>query len=626
MSDNSEKKLFAGFPPVSVQAWEEVIRKDLKGADYEKKLIWQSLEGIPVRPYYSSADIKGLGHLKTLPGEFPFVRGKKTGSNGWLVRQDIYVDDIASANTKALDALMKGATSIGFVLDDKTEYTRQDINLLLRDICLASAEINFISVNPPADLVKMIDQENISRGGAISDVHGSVEYDPLGTLLTTGKYPGGEKSSFGIAVTMAEDGGRLPNLTVINVNSSLFHNAGGSAVEELAFAISSAAEYMERLTAKGISPAVAAGKIKFTFSTGSNYFMETGKFRAARYLWAKMLEAWQVSPDVAGKMVIHAVTSRWNKTIYDPYVNMLRSTTEAMSAILGGTDSLTVERFDKIFKKEGTLFSERIARNTQLVLKEEAYLDKVIDPAAGSYYIESLTDSLIGESWKLFLEVNEAGGLTEAFKKGTLQERIEATAKRRDHYLANRRDTLLGTNKYPDSSERVLGRIDASAVWPARAADKDRLARPLKPYRGAQAFEELRIKTEKYRGETPKVFLLTYGNLAMRKARAEFSAGFFGCAGFDIIYNQEFSSPADGAKAALESSASVVVVCSSDDEYPLIVPEIAGTLGEKSILAVAGYPKESIEELKNSGVKHFIHVRSDVPETLQQFQKELGIE
>ena len=625
MPENVNKKLFDEFPPVSTAQWEEVIRADLKGADYEKKLVWKTPEGIPLRPYYRSEDLKGLEHLKSLPGKYPYVRGTKTGSNDWLVRQDIVVDDPGTANIKALDALMKGAGSVGFVLKDKFDYSPQTVALLLKDICLASAELNFIPSGRCSRLPELIDKENISRGGAVSDLHGAIEYDPLGILLVTGNFAEGEEVSFDMAASMVNDASRLSNFKVININASVFHNAGGSAVQELAFGLSGGAEYLERLTAAGIPVITAAEKMKLTFASGSNYFMEIAKFRAARYLWTKLVEAWDTDPDVAEKIVIHAVTSRWNKTIYDPFVNMLRSTTESMSAILGGADSLTVEPFDKAFSKGSNPFSERIARNSQLVLKEEAYFDKVVDPAAGSYYIESLTGALIEQSWDLFLKTTDMGGLVAAFKAGFIQEQVEETASRRDNFLASRRDTLLGTNQYPNSEERVIDKIDISKVRNEVPKADNQLARPLRIYRGAQAFEELRLKTEQHTGGRPKVFLLTYGNLAMRKARAGFASGFFGCAGYEIIDNLGFTDPAEGAKAALKSNASIVVVCSSDDEYPEIVPVIARELKDNLILVVAGYPKDSIEQLMSAGVKHFIHVRSNVLESLQQFQSELGI-
>ena len=625
ISDKMGKKLFDEFPPVSTEQWEELIRTDLKGADYEKKLIWKTPEGIPLRPYYRQEDIRALGHVKSLPGEFPWVRGKKTGSNEWLVRQDIVVNDVGAANARAIDSLMKGAGSIGFIPGDNLIQSGPELGRLLRNICLASAEINFVTQRPSEKLVRLIDEENASRGGARSDLHGSVGYDPLGVLLTTGNYPVDEEEAFDLAVNLVYQAAGLPDFTVINVDASIFHNAGGSAVQDIAFAISSAVQYMDRLTAKGIKPEQAAEKIRFTFAAGSNYFMEMAKFRAVRYLWAKITEAWGVSHRTAGKLFIHAVTSRWNKTIYDPYVNVLRSTTESMSAVLGGIDSLCVDPFDKTFKKECSDFSERVARNIQLILKEEAYFDKVADPSAGSYYIENLTASLIEESWKLFLKTDDMGGFIEAFKSGVIQDMIEETAAGRDRYIAGRRDTLVGTNKYPDPRERVAGNIDRSVAWPVQQVAENPVGRPLKLYRGAMAFEEIRIRTEMHPAGPPKVFLLTYGNPAMRKARAVFASGFFGCAGFEVINNQGFKTPSEGAEAALKEKADIVVVCSSDEEYPEIVPAVAAEIGKSAMVAVAGYPRDSIEQIRAAGVDIFIHLGSDVPGTLQHIQEELGI-
>ena len=657
MKQNPGNKLFGEFPPVPVSEWEELIKKDLKGADYEKKLIWKTIEGIPIKPYYTAADTENLSHIRALPGKFPYVRGTRERMNEWLVRQDIPAGNVEEANTAALDALMKGAGSIGFILEPSKSYKQEDLVRLLHDICLASAEINFVSTHPPGELLRWLDDVNISRGGAVSDLFGSVEYDPLGTLFTTGNYPFGEEKAFGLAAGLTGDAGRIPRFTALNVNASVFHNAGGSAVQELAFAMASAAAYLDRLSAAGISAEQAATKIRFTLAAGSNYFMEIAKFRAARYLWSQILRAWDTGPEAAAGTVVHAVTSMWNKTVYDSYVNMLRSTTEAMAAVLGGADSLSVHPFDKAFNDEGTPFSRRISRNTQLVMKEEAYLDKVADPAAGSYYIESLTSSLIEEAWRLFIQVDGGGGVEKAFLSGTMGKMIAETAARRDSFIATRRDTLLGTNQYPNPDETVNGKYTSTSFWPraedSRSAkpegsgsaytegdgspdqqagdsahpemDGRPLAEPLRLYRGAEAFEELRMKTEMHPGGPPEVFLLTYGNLAMRKARAGFSTGFFSCAGFRVTDNHGFDSVHQGAEAALKSKAPVVVVCSSDPEYPEIVPEIAGIIDGKAILVVAGYPKENLEMLKEAGVKYFIHIKSNVLETLRQFQQDMGI-
>ncbi len=625
MSENTRERLLKEFPPVTSGQWEELIHQDLKGADYNKRLIWKTIEGIPLKPYYHRDDLDKLHHLDSLTGETSPALRKKTESNDWLVRQDIRVDDPAEANAKALDALMKGDGAVGFILDDNRSYSQKGIDILLKDICLASAQINFRVSGNCRDLPEMIDKVNISRGGTLSDLHGSVEYDPAGTLLSTGNFPSGRDEAYDIAAYMTAYASRIPNFTVLNIDASIFHNSGGSAIDDLAFAMASAADYLQILVKKGLSAEDVARKLRFTFAVGRNYFMEIAKIRAARYLWAKVCEAWGITPQTSGSIFIHTVTSGWNKTLYDPYNNMLRTTTEAMSAALGGADSLLVEPFDKAMRRSSTPISERVARNTQLILKEEAYFDKVADPAAGSYYIESLTGSLIDESWKLFLQTMELGGLSEAFEAGFIQDKIEQTAITRNKYLATRRDVLLGTNQYPNPDERLAESYDLSDTSTSVIDDHKRVARPLVAYRGAEPFESLRMKTEKHPGGPPKVFLLTTGNLTMRKARAGFSSGFFCCAGFEVIDNLGFIDVVEGAKAAVKNSSSIVVVCSSDEEYPEVVPAIAGSLPDSVLLVVAGYPKDSIELLKSAGVDYFIHARTNVLESLTQFQKDLGI-
>ncbi len=627
MADNPKEKLFQEFPQVPTEKWEEVIKKDLKGADYEKKLVWKTLEGIKVRPYYREEDLKNLPHLSVMPGEFPYVRGVRQESNDWFIRQDIIVkNNVTDANAFALDALIKGATSIGFVFDEAHVVKEGDVKQLLKDVCIAAAEINYIIQGAPVEILRQADRENSDRGGTLSHLQGSVEFDPLGYMAVTGAFPGEIEDPFETAALLVKEAEKLPNFTVLTVNGKHFHNAGASLVQELAFALSAVNEYIQKLDDKGVSPEEAAPNIRLSFAAGPNYFMEIAKFRAARILWSKILEAWNVPADIAGRMHIHATNSAWNKTVYDPYVNMLRATTESMSAVIGGINSFTAEPFDKPFKKEATGFGQRIARNTQLILKEEAYFDKIVDPGGGSYYIENLTTSIMEEAWKLFLETEDKGGFSESLKSDFIQERVEESAAQRDKNIATRREVLLGTNHFPNSSEKVSGNIDEGVEWPAQAAADKAMVRPIRLYRGATAFEEMRLKTERSSRGTPRVFLLTIGNLAMRKARAGFAFSFFGCAGFEVIDNLGFGSAAEGAEAALKSKSDIVVVCSSDEEYPEFVPEIAEKTGDKAILTVAGYPKDSLEELEKAGVRHFIHIKSNVLETLKQFQKELGIE
>jgi methylmalonyl-CoA mutase len=296
-----------------------------------------------------------------------------------------------------------------------------------------------------------------------------------------------------------------------------------------------------------------------------------------------------------------------------------------MSAIIAGIDSLTVRPYNTAFT-DATEFSERIARNQQLLLKEESYLDKVADPSGGSYYIENLTESIAGEAWKLFLEIEEKGGYLHVVKEGLIQEMIKETVKTRDHAIATRKEFILGTNQYPNFSEK-LELDDYQMFFKTEEQDKEALVETIKLYRGSISFERLRMRTDIYSKTSPRpaAFMFTYGNLAMRIARSQFSRNFFACAGYEVIDNPGFKTVEEGIKSSLDSPARIVVICSSDDEYPEIVPEIAKALKDDKILVVAGYPKEHIEEFKDCGVGYFIHLRSNILEELESFHNILGI-
>ena len=623
MADKTKQaKLFNEFPSISTQEWEDKIKADLKGADYEKKLVWRTSEGFSVQPYYRAEHLENLKHLEYVPGEFPYVRGNKAKSNTWYVRQNIDATDAVEANKKALDVLMKGVDSLGFDVSCKEKFSNEEFETLLKNICVESIELNIVgatAAHPFVDFLKSkIQSENINK----NKVKGSVGFDPMAHLSLNGNFCKAKDEVFETAKELIEKAKDLPNFRVIGVNGEMFNNAGATIVQELAFALAMGNQYLNLLTEKGLDIDTVAQNIKFNFGVGSNYFMEIAKFRAARMLWAKIVEAYEPNNKEVAKMNIHAATSKWNQTIYDPYVNMLRGTTESMSAAIAGVDSLSVTPFNKAFE-ESTVFSDRIARNTQTILKEESYFDKIVDPAGGSYYIENLTNSIAEHAWKLFREIEEKGGYVEAFKTGFIQEQVKESANKRNLNIATRRDILLGTNQYPNALERADDKITADIVISKSSKRDDVIAEPIKPYRGAEQMELVRLKTDKA-NETPKVFLLTIGDLTMRKARAGFASGFFACAGFEIIDNSGFKSVEEGVKAAMEQKANIVVVCSSDDEYTEIAPAVLEKLDGKAITVVAGYPK-SIDDLKSKGIKHFIHMKSNLIETLQGFQAELGI-
>jgi methylmalonyl-CoA mutase len=415
---------------------------------------------------------------------------------------------------------------------------------------------------------------------------------------------------------------KFPKFRLLTVNAQLLHNAGGTAVQELGYALNWTNEYLVLLTEAGLNIDEIAKRMTLHISVGSNYFMEIAKIRAARMLLANVLKAHNAKHT---QIFVHASTSKWNKSLYDPNVNMLRTTTEAMSAALGGADSIHVDAYDNTYKCADE-FSARIARNQQIILKEESYFDKIVDPSGGSYYIESLTDAIAQHAWKLFQDIEETGGFAAAFKAGTIQDAIAKTAHQRDLDIANRKTIVLGTNQYPNQHETMLEKIESKCAFDTSVGAGHAL--PLRLYRGSEAFEELRLATEKAvksGKKKPIVFLLTYGNLAMRKARAGFALNFFGCAGYEIVDNAGFKTPEDGANAAISAKADIVVLCSSDEDYPELVNGVCAVLKGKVNITLAGHPGDNLEAFKAAGVDEFIHVRSNLIETLNAYQKQLGI-
>ena len=615
MAITKREKLFTEFPPVPTEKWEEVITADLKGADYARKLVWRTGEGFNVRPYYRAENLEGIQFLGSQAGEFPFVRGTRT-HNRWHVHQTVAVECPKEANAEALKLLNSGVDSLGFSIA-KEGFTAADLDELLREISIPAVELTFCGVQTGNVAGLVLDK--LEKEGLMADAHVAFCIDPLVKGLSQkGDFcsPDGEKC-FAKIVSLIERTREYKHIRIVTVSAGIFSNAGSTIVEELAFALSAGNDYLARLTDAGVDADTAARKLRFSFSVTSNYFMEIAKFRAARMLWANIVKGYAPAKNCACKMMIHARTADWNQTVYDPYVNMLRGTTEAMSATIAGVHSLEVTPFDAAFENP-TEFSKRIARNVELLLKNESHFDQVVDPAGGSYYVENLTQSIAAEAWKLFLEIEEKGGYTAAYKAGFVKERIAASAAAKDKAIATRRQTLLGANQYPNFTEVADKAITAEAVT-RKQAEGNTLA----PYRGAMAFEEMRLHVDRS-GKQPKAFMLTCGSLAMARARAQFSCNFFGCAGIRVQDNTFFKSIEEGAKAALESKAEIVVVCAADDDYAEAAPKVKELLGGKAILVVAGAPA-CMPELEAQGITNFINVKSNVLETLKFYLKEMGI-
>ena len=631
----SKEKLFTDFPPVTTEEWMERVAVDLKGADFERRLVWKTNEGFNLNPFYRSEDIQNYEWRDNLPGEFPYVRGTKT-DNIWYVRQDINVTDIAEANKKALTLLeKKGVTSLGFDLSSQ-KLTAQNIESLLQGIHPEKVELNFKTcINSTLKLTKLLVEYLTAKDLNLLECYGSIEHDPFRKIFKLGKDAPEWKNE---VVEIVKASAPLPRYRVISITGDAFANAGAYLFQELGYSLAYANQILSTLIENGVDPSMAAKKIKFNLGVGTNYFMEIAKFRAARWLWAEIVNAYKPPcPNecdnkaddgtcrCAAKINVHAITSSFNTTVYDAYVNLLRTQTEAMSATLGGVDSLTVQPFNHAYQK-ATDFSNRLAVNQQLLLKEESHFDKVADPGAGSYYIEKLTKSLGEEAWKLFLETDEQG-FYAGLKEGTIQDKINASADARFKAAASRKEVLLGTNQFPNFGEQVSTKIeDSYKLDDPCGCGSDSKETPLKRLntkRLAQPFEAVRLATEQS-GKTPKAFMLTIGNLTMRLARSQFSGNFLASAGYDIIDNLGFDSVEEGVKAARKQNADLIVLCSSDDEYAKFAPEAYNLTKGKEILIIAGAPA-SADELKAQGIEYFINVKSNVLDMLTQFNSLLGI-
>lgn len=616
---DSKETLFSDFPAVSTQEWMDKITVDLKGADYEKRLVWKTNEGFKVKPFYRQEDLEGLKTTEGLPGQFPYLRGNKKNDNTWFIRQDIQVDNPEEANAKALDLLNKGIDSLGFKIKGK-DVSEEFIHTLLKDICCECIELNFKTCQrQTVKLARFVTQYFKEKGYAPEKLQGSFNFDPIGKMLKKGK---DRSELIPTAKELIEILTPYPSFRCITVNSLQLNNAGAYIYQELGYALAWGNQYLACMTEAGVPVDTAAQKIKFNFGISSNYFMEIAKFRAARLLWAQIVNEYKPSCLCACQMIAHAETSHFNLTLFDAHVNLLRTQTEAMSAALAGVDSMTVTPFDQAYESPNE-FSERIARNQQLLLKEEAHLNRIVDPAAGSYYIENLTVSIAKQAWELFLQVEEEGGMTEAVKAGRIQEAVNGSNKARHEAVSKRKEILLGTNQYPNFTELAGEKspLTSACCCGNENEESDTEFAALNTDRAASEFEALRLQTE-HSGKRPKAFMLTIGNLAMRQARAQFSCNFLACAGYEVIDNLGFPSVEEGVKAAINAQADIIVLCSSDDEYAEYAIPAFQEVNGRALFIVAGAPA-CMDDLKAAGIENFIHVRCNVLETLREYNKKL---
>ena len=571
-----------------------------------------------MEPFYRKEDVDKLPLVNALPGEFPYVRGNKAADNAWHVRQNIKCACPKEANAKALDILDKGVDSLGFCIPaDKlsAEYIEQ----LLDGIYVECVELNFHTCQRHSlELARLLDAYFRAKGADLTKIEGSIAFDPFEKLLTKGA---DRTALLADGKQIIELFAEYPNFRALAVNAFKLTDAGAYSYQDLGYALAWGNEYLNSLTELGVAPETVAGNLKFNLGINGVYFMEIAKLRAARMLWAQVVAQYTADKEAA-KMHVCAYTTTYNQTIFDSYVNLLRSQTETMSAALGGVESIVVRPFDLPYETP-TEFAERIARNQQLLLKDECHFDRMVDVAGGSYFIEELTAALAQQAWKLFLSVEEAGGFLKAAQAGTIQTAINETNKTRHANAGKRKEFLLGTNQFPNFTEKSEGKQPAACCCACGGGKEGTDTVAIQSTRLASDFEALRLTTEQA-PKTPVAFMLTIGNLAMRQARAQFSCNFLAAAGYKVIDNLGFPTVEEGVDKAIEAGADIVVICSSDDEYAEYAIPAFKYLDGRAMFVVAGAPA-CAEELKAAGIENFIHVRVDQLQTLKAYNQKLGI-
>ena len=598
-------KLFSEFPDITTEAWEEKIKSDLRDSEAYQKLIRGSEEGIDIKPFYRTEDIEAIGYLQRIQE----MRESGTTPNSWTICQDLFPDkDPGTTQQRIKEALKGGAEAIRFQYTGSADPASSLINTLVREVPLKETELLFQGTMKADAIYQVLTERAGNKGIPASDLRGCLGADPIGYMVTSG-----------IPIASMENLGRLvdetmrksPHMRVIDINGASVQNAGGTLVHELAFALAMGSDYLSFMKGKGLDDSQIQNAIQLSVAVGPSIFMEMSKLRAIRILWSALAGAYGLDPKKS--ITIHATSSYWNLTIFDPYVNMLRGTTEAIAAILGGADLLTLLPFD--FVHGGTSsFSDRIARNVQIIMREEAYLDRVADPASGSYYIDSLTDAICEQAWNLFQEVESMGGFRKAFEAGWIQEQVSAAKRKKLEKYSSGINKLIGSNVFPDSGETIPEHVSLQMPEPAHEAALE----PLVQFRPSALFEKVRLDTEKS-GKRPRVLLFKFGPPAWAQARATFAANFFACAGYEILEVSPFTSTKEGIKLSREIKPEVVVLCSSDTEYGSFAPVVDQECNEDSLIVIAGFPADSMEELKSKGIVHFIHQKTNLLEKLEEF-------
>jgi methylmalonyl-CoA mutase len=692
------------FPPVSYEDWRSVAESALRGASFERKLVTHTYEGFDLQPIYTRRDQPDHDDPSGFPGFPPYVRGSRpfgAALTGWDLRQEHAHPDLKISNRAILDDLEGGVTSVLMRLDKAardgldpdgsgaselvgqdgiTAYHVEDFDSVLADVHLHGMRVALDAgaafLPAAAALVALWRRHDVP----FDEARGAFNADPLAVLARYGQLPITPQSALQLLSDLAKwTAENCPHVTAVGVNTAVYHDAGATAAQDIAFGIATAVGYLRAMTAAGLDTDQAAAQILFRMGLGTHHFLAIAKLRAARQVWARVMQACGVTPK-SGAMRIHARTSHRVLTQRDPYVNLLRNTVGVFAAGLGGAEAITSVPFDSQTGLPDD-FSRRIARNTALILQEEAQLHRVIDPAGGAWFLESLTSQVAEKAWSIFQEVERQGGMLHVIQNGWIGEQIDSAFAPRARDIARRKEGITGVSEFPDVHEQKIVHppppsesLRTAAVkrmadvrcasrdskpLAALAAATDRTAAaveaamqgasigqlahalgfhaqpldslpPLEPRSFAEPFEELRDASDAWQaaqGKRPVVFLANMGSVSHHTARATYAKNFFEAGGFDVVSNDGFSDADAAATAFAESGGKIAVICSSDKLYPDVVPPVAAKLkaaGARTIV-LAGNPGANEEAWRTVGVDRFIFISCDVLATLRELLREEGV-
>lgn len=666
----SQSNLFDEFPRISREEWENKIKQDLNLEDEDPKahLKWESPENLEVLPFYMREDLdsRKVSHLRAAPGTFPFTRGAKRTGN-WMIAERVDEHDPAKARQNMRRLLERDVDLIQFKLQ------------VTPDEGMLGGDLTGLNIQSPDEFEKFTGGLNLKNTGFIVD-SGMASPAVFALMNAVGQMPAGRQTFFTFdPFTYTVRNGRKPlperelrslirqfgsqPVRSLSADGLFYHRCGATLAQELGISLAIGSEYLALALEEEGHPESVCQAFWMRLSAGSLYFPEIAKFRAARMLWSKVAEAYGLEGESAKSLHIHAETSPWNQTVYEPYTNMLRATTETMSAALGGADSILTLPFHAA-NHSSDPFSSRIARNTHHILKHESFLHKVADPSAGSWYVEQLTDRIAEKAWSFFQMIEKQGGIMKAIESGTLQSAIQESNNRKIRDLAHRNIISLGTNHYPDPEEEFPGPLfrqkptsslqktefkpeidSADLIHSLHQAfqagtllgDVIRLClnpqkknlRAISAGRLTLPFEQLRKATDEYNkkhGKKPSVLLLPVGNKKVRNSRAQFSRNVFGCAGYKIYENTGYDTLQQGLDDTRSLSANLVVLCGSDEEYPeLAEPFCEAYQNTGTLRVLAGKPYNNKKYYRESGINYFIHSNTNILEFLSRIQQELGI-